>query len=80
MDRRNALRIIDIGAARDAREWLYKADYPRRIDQDIDFFGTGDTRHGRLQRRAPDPARFDLGSRFGGRRFLVGRGRGVGVR
>jgi len=43
MDRQNALRIIEIGAARDAREWRYKADYPRRIDQYIDFFGTGDT-------------------------------------
>jgi hypothetical protein len=25
---------------REARQWLYKADYPRRIDQYIDFFGT----------------------------------------
>jgi hypothetical protein len=23
------------------REWLYKADYPRRIDHYIDFFGSG---------------------------------------
>ena len=41
MGQPNARRIIGIGAARDAREWPYKADYPRRIDQYIDFFGTG---------------------------------------
>jgi hypothetical protein len=41
MDQRSALWITDTGAARDAREWLYKADHPRRIDQYIDFFGTG---------------------------------------
>ena len=37
----NARQIIANRAARDTREWLYKADYPRRIDQYIDFFGTG---------------------------------------
>ena len=36
-----ALQIIGIEAARDARDRLYKADYPRRIDRYIDFFGTG---------------------------------------
>ena len=41
MGQPNALQIIGIGAARDARNWLYKADYPRRIDRSIDFFGTG---------------------------------------
>ena len=41
MGQPNARQIIGIGAARDARNWLYKADYPRRIDQCIDFFGTG---------------------------------------
>ena len=41
MGQPNALRIIGIRAARDARDWLYKADYPRRIDRSIDFFGTG---------------------------------------
>lgn len=41
MGQPNALQIIGIGAARDTREWLYKADSPRRIDQCIDFFGTG---------------------------------------
>jgi hypothetical protein len=40
MGQPNALQVIGIGAARDARQWLYKADYPRRIDQSIDFFGT----------------------------------------
>ena len=41
MGQPNALQIIGIGAARDARNWLYKADYPRCIDRSIDFFGTG---------------------------------------
>jgi len=41
MGQPNALQIIGIGAARDARDWLYKADYPRRIDRSIDFFGIG---------------------------------------
>lgn len=41
MGQPNALQIIDIGTARAARDWLYKADYPRRIDRYIDFFGTG---------------------------------------
>ena len=41
MGHSNAREIIAIGAARDARHRLYKADYPRRIDQYIDFFGTG---------------------------------------
>jgi len=39
MGQPNALQIIGIGVARDARNWLYKADYPRRIDRYIDFFG-----------------------------------------
>jgi hypothetical protein len=25
-----------------SREWLYKADYPRAIDEYIDFFGDGE--------------------------------------
>jgi len=41
MGQPNALQIIGIGAARDARNWLYRTDYPRRIDRYIDFFGTG---------------------------------------
>jgi len=41
MGQPNALQIIGIRAARDARNWVYKADYPRRIDRSIDFFGTG---------------------------------------
>jgi len=41
MGQPNALQVIGIGAARAARDWLYKADHPRRIDQYIDFFGTG---------------------------------------
>jgi len=41
MGQPNALQIIGIGAARAARDWWYKADHPRRIDQYIDFFGTG---------------------------------------
>ena len=38
------LNTMPIGSGpyvREARQWLYKADYPRRIDQFIDFFGTG---------------------------------------
>lgn len=38
MGQPNVLWIIGIGAARDC---LYKADYPRRIDRCIDFFGAG---------------------------------------
>jgi hypothetical protein len=41
MGQSNALQILGIRAARDASDWLYKADHPRRIDQYIDFFGTG---------------------------------------
>ena len=47
----NVVQIIGIGAARDARNWLYKADHPRRIDRCIDFFGPA-ARDGRPQRRA----------------------------
>jgi hypothetical protein len=50
MGQPNALQIIGVRAARDAREWLYKADHPRHIDQYIDFFGTGVSR-----REAGDP-------------------------
>jgi hypothetical protein len=52
MGQPNALQIIGIRAARDAREWLYKADYPRRIDQHIDFFGTGAPRRETADRGA----------------------------
>jgi hypothetical protein len=44
MGQPNALQIIGVGAARDTREWLYKADHPRHIDLYIDFFGTGASR------------------------------------
>jgi hypothetical protein len=36
----NAMPINRGAYLREARQWLYKADYPRRIDQYIDFFGT----------------------------------------
>jgi hypothetical protein len=43
------LRLItasDVAPGGRGAEWLYKTDYPRRIDRYIDFFGTGLPRAG----------------------------------
>jgi hypothetical protein len=54
MGQPNAVQIVGIGAAREGRECLYKADYPRRIDWYLDFFGTGTARRGTTADRSSE--------------------------
>ena len=51
MGQLNAMQIAGGLHVREARQWFYKADYPRHIDQYIDFFGT------RAMSREPLPYR-----------------------